>query len=108
LNRFAKNKKGDQSNISIETLYDYFKNLNTNIDNDNNNIDIDINILPADLPFFNFCTTDFISSAVMGEFKISSISGERLSILISISILHVIAVRNKRLISQSKKTLQSF
>ena len=44
LNRFAKNKKDDQSNISIETLYDYFKNLNTNIDNDNNNIDIDINI----------------------------------------------------------------
>jgi hypothetical protein len=43
--------------------------------------------LPADLPFFNFCTTDFISSAVMEEFKISSISGERLSILISISIL---------------------
>jgi hypothetical protein len=41
-NRFAKNKKDDQSNISIETLYDYFKNLNTNIDN--NNIDIDINI----------------------------------------------------------------
>jgi hypothetical protein len=42
--RFAKNKKDDQSNISIETLCDYFKNLNTNIDNDNNNIDIDINI----------------------------------------------------------------
>ena len=36
LNRFAKNKKDDQSNIFIETLYDYFKNLNTNIDNDNN------------------------------------------------------------------------
>jgi hypothetical protein len=31
--------------------------------------------LPADLPFFNFCTTDFISSAVLGEF------GERLSII---------------------------
>ena len=44
MNRFAKNKKDDHSNISIETLYDYFKNLNTNIDNDNNNIDIDINI----------------------------------------------------------------
>ena len=44
LNRFAKNKKDDQSNISIETLYDYLKNLNTNIDNDNNNIDININI----------------------------------------------------------------
>ena len=44
MNRFAKNKKDDQSNISIETLYDYFKNLNTNIDNDNNNIDIDINM----------------------------------------------------------------
>jgi hypothetical protein len=38
-------KKDDQSNISIETLYDYLKNLNTNIDNDNNNIDIDINIV---------------------------------------------------------------
>ena len=44
MNRFAKNKKDDQSNISIETLYDYFKHLNINIDNDNNNIDIDINI----------------------------------------------------------------
>jgi hypothetical protein len=27
-----------------KTLYDYFKNLNTNIDNVNNKIDIDINI----------------------------------------------------------------
>ena len=44
MNRFAKNKKDDHSNIPIDTLYDYFKNLNTNIDNDNNNIDIDINI----------------------------------------------------------------
>jgi hypothetical protein len=44
VNRFAKNKQDDQSNISTETLYDYFKHLNTNIDNDNNNIDIDINI----------------------------------------------------------------
>jgi hypothetical protein len=44
VNRFAKNKQDDQPNISTETLYDYFKNLNTNIDNDNNNIDIDINI----------------------------------------------------------------
>jgi hypothetical protein len=44
LNRFATNKKDDQSNISIETLYDYFKNLNTKfifllpVDNDSENL----------------------------------------------------------------------
>ncbi|CAG2194969.1 unnamed protein product [Mytilus edulis] len=48
LNKFVKNKD-EKSEISVETLHDYFKSMNENNVHDEIDIDIDVNNLPPDI-----------------------------------------------------------